>query len=249
MAVPLGAATFVCGARWNCGCPDGLLRCRSMTKVGVLASGSGTNFQALHDACASGYADAQIAVVVTNKSDSFVRTRAEAAGVPSVFVDPSQSADRASYDAQIRSALEDHGVDLVCAAGFMRLLSEEFVNAFANRILNVHPSLLPSFPGIHAIKQAWEWGVQVTGATVHVVDAKLDNGPIVVQKTVAVEPGESVESLEHRIHLAEYTAYPLALKLWASGAVHIDGRRVTITKPFEDPPWAGGLPPGLEQGD
>ena len=219
-----------------------------MTRVGILASGSGTNFQALQDACASGYAPAEFAVVLSNKPDAYVLRRAERAGVEGVFVDPKGAASREEYDRQLTAYLEKHQVDLVCGAGYLRLLSPEFVRSFENRILNVHPSLLPAFPGLHGVEQAWEWGVKVTGVTVHVIDAELDHGPIVLQRAVEVRPADTLESFEARIHLMEYVLYPKALCLWAEGRVKFDGRRVVIEGDVPDPPWAGDYPPGLRGG-
>ncbi|HVL82131.1 MAG TPA: phosphoribosylglycinamide formyltransferase [Actinomycetota bacterium] len=216
-----------------------------MLRVGVLASGSGTNFQALADACATGYADAEIGVVLSNRPGAGALERAERAGIEAVYVDPARAVDRESYDRLLLDHLTKFEIDLVCAAGYMRLLSPVFVSAFEERILNVHPSLLPAFPGLDAVKQAWEWGVTVTGVTVHVIDAELDHGPIVLQASVDIRPDETLADIERRIHLTEYVLYPKALKLWASGAVRIDGRRVAIDQEVEDPPWAGDVPPGL----
>ena len=225
--------------------PGLLVRSAPMLRVGVLASGSGTNFQALHDACAAGYADAEIAVVASNRAGAGVLARAERAGVDAVFVDPARAADRESYDRLLLDVLAKYEVDLVCGAGYLRLLSPAFVAAYEQRILNVHPSLLPAFPGLHAITEAWEWGVAVTGVTVHVIDTDLDSGPILLQQAVPVDRSATVEDLERSIHLVEYVLYPKALKLWAAGAVRIDGRRVTFDREVDDPPWAGSLPPGL----
>ncbi len=216
-----------------------------MLRVGVLASGEGTNFQALSDACAVGYAEAEIAAVLTDRSDAGVLRRAARAGVPATFVDPREAASREDYDRILLKHLEEDGVDLVCGAGFLRILSSGFVQAYEGRILNIHPSLLPAFPGLHAVRQAWEWGVKVTGVTVHVIDTELDHGPIVLQRAVDVRPDDTLETLERRIHRTEYVLYPEALRLWAAGAVRLEGRRVTLTLEPSEPPWAGGLPPGL----
>lgn len=215
------------------------------TRVGVLASGSGTNFQALHDACASGYAPAVVGVVLSNRADAGVLQRAQRAGVDAVFVDPQAACSREEYDRMLLAYLEKHDVDLVCGAGYLRLLSPVFVRAFENRILNIHPSLLPSFPGLHAIEQAWEWGAKTTGVTVHVIDVELDHGPIVCQRAVEVSASDTIESLTARIHLTEYALYPKALKLFAEERVRIDGRRVLVVQDVEDPPWSGARPPGL----
>lgn len=217
-------------------------------RVGVLASGGGTNFQALHDACVTEYAPAEIVCVLSNRRDAGVLRRAARAGVEGVFVDPADAPDREAYDRLLLSHLKRFGVDLVCNAGYMRILSEVFCDAYRRSALNVHPSLLPAFPGLRAIEQAWEWGVKVTGATVHIVTHDLDAGPIVFQRAVDVRPDETPESLEHRVHLAEYVVYPKALRFWAtSDRIRLDGRRVVVSDEPPDPPWAGRLPPSLER--
>jgi len=216
-------------------------------RVGVLASGDGTNFQALHDACVTGYADAEIVCVLTNKRSAGVLRRAAHAGVEGVFVDPKDTEGRDAYDRMLLANLKMFGVDLVCGAGFMRILGPGFVAAYHNRILNVHPSLLPAFPGLDAIEQAWNHGVKVTGATVHIIDAELDGGPIVFQRAVEVRPDDTIETLTERVHLAEYAIYPKALRFWGSlDRIKISGRTV-ITGDVPDPPWAGELPPALRR--
>lgn len=215
----------------------------------MLASGEGTNFEALYDACATGYADAEIAVVLCNRRGAKVLERADRAGVEGVFIDPKQAASREEYDRVLQTHLEMYGVDLVCGAGFMRILSAPFVESYRDRILNVHPSLLPAFPGLDAIEQAWEWGVKVTGATVHIIDTELDHGPILFQHAVEVRPDDTLATLTERVHLAEYTIYPKALRFWGSqGGVQISGRRVIVDEEVPDPPWSPGLPPALQGG-
>lgn len=216
-----------------------------MLRVGVLASGEGTNFQALYAACQLRYAPAEMAVVLSNRAEAGVLRRAERAGVDAHFVDPKQADSRERYDAMLLDHLRKYEVDLVCGAGYLRLLSPDFVHAYENRVLNVHPSLLPAFPGLHVIEQAWAWGVKVTGVTVHVIDADLDHGPIVCQRAVPISPTDTLETLERHIHLVEYALYPKALKLWAEGRVRVEGRRVVITQDVADPPWSGSRPPGL----
>jgi phosphoribosylglycinamide formyltransferase 1 len=213
-------------------------------RVGVLASGSGTNFQALQDACASGYAPAEIAVVVTNKADAGVLGRAARAGVEAAFVDPRAACSREEYDRQVRAWLDKHEVGLICGAGYLRLLSTPFVEAYAGRILNVHPSLLPAFPGLHAIDQAWSYGVKTTGVTVHFIEAALDSGPVIYQRAVPVPA--TLDELETAVHLVEYELYPMALKAFAERRIALDGRHVTIDGTVPPPPWAGRRPPGLE---
>lgn len=220
-----------------------------MLRVGILASGEGTNFQALHDACATGYAHARIVVALTNRPDAGVLRRADRAGVDAAYVDPQEASSREGYDEMLLAHLRKHDVELVCGAGFLRILSPVFVDAYANRILNVHPSLLPAFPGLDANERAWDWGVKVTGVTVHLIDAELDHGPILYQRAVDVLPTDDLASLTARLHAVEYALYPKALRYWAEcGGVRLDGRRVVIEREVPDPPWAGGPPPGLEGG-
>lgn len=217
-----------------------------MLRVGVLASGEGTNFQTLHDACVTGYAAAEIVCVLSNRREAGVLRRAAHAGIEGIFVDPADAPDRESYDRLLLANLKRFGVDLVCCAGYMRILSPVFCEAYRHQALNVHPSLLPAFSGLRPIEQAWEWGARVTGATVHVMTAELDAGPIVFQRAVDVRPDDTLESLERRIHLAEYVVYPKALRFWAeSESIRLSGRRVIVDAEPPDPPWAGGLPPSL----
>jgi phosphoribosylglycinamide formyltransferase-1 len=217
-------------------------------RFGILASGEGTNYQALQDACDAGYIPGEIAVVLSNRAEAGVLRRARQAGVEAVFVDPKGATSREEYDAQLAAYLEKHQVDMVCGAGYLRLLSAFFVRECENRILNVHPSLLPAFPGLHSVQQAFEWGAKVTGVTVHLIDAELDHGPIVVQRAVDVRPDDTLAALEARVHLVEYALYPKALRLYAEGRVKLEGRTVVITQDVDDPPWSGSLPPGLRGG-
>jgi len=215
-----------------------------MRRVAVLASGNGTNFQALQDACAGGYAPAEVACLVTNRKDARVVERANAAGVEVVAV---RHKDRSTeeVDEVILRALDARGVDAVFYAGYMRIRGAGFAKALEARVFNVHPSLLPAFPGAQPIQDAWDWGVKVSGVTVHYATEDLDMGPIILQRTVEVAPDDTVESFEARIHVAEYATYPKVLKLYAEGLLRLDGRRVVIDRDVEDPPWAGELPPGL----
>lgn len=216
-----------------------------MLRVAVLASGRGTNFQALHDACTTGYADAQIVCVATNRPKAGVLDRARDAEIETVVVPSKGVPAREVYDARLLDALEGFKADLVCGSGFMRIFSPVFIDAYRDNILNVHPSLLPAFPGTNVIEEAWNWGAKVTGATVHVMNEELDAGPIVYQRALDVSASPTLEDLERRIHLLEYTLYPKALKLFAEGRFHIEGRKFVIERDVEDPPWAGDLPPGL----
>jgi phosphoribosylglycinamide formyltransferase 1 len=194
-------------------------------RVGVLLSGSGTNLRAILDASGPDY---EVAVVVSDRADAFGLERARKAGVAAIHVDPKRSDNREAFNEALADVLREHGVELVCLAGFMRILAPNFVKAFENRILNIHPALLPAFPGGHAVRDALEWGAKVTGTTVHLVDEEVDHGPIVLQRAVSVESGDTVETLHERIKAAEHELYPQAIRLFAAGRIRVDGRRVVL---------------------
>jgi phosphoribosylglycinamide formyltransferase-1 len=195
--------------------------------VGVLVSGRGSTLQALIDAAHRGELGGEIAVVVSNVEGALGLDRARQAGIPAVFRDH-RGRKREAFDAEIVEILRAHHVDLVCLAGFMRLLSPVFVRAFPGRILNVHPALLPAFPGLDAQRQAWEHGAKVSGATVHVVDEALDAGPIVAQEAVVVRSSDTAETLAARILEAEHRLYPRAVRLLLEGRCRVEGRRVIV---------------------
>jgi phosphoribosylglycinamide formyltransferase-1 len=196
--------------------------------VGVLASGRGSNLGALIDACATPGVPARIAVVISDREHAPALDRARAAGVDAVWVNPKDFADREAFDLALVRELRARDVGLVCNAGFMRILSPAWVRAFAGRALNIHPSLLPAFPGLHAQRQALDHGVKVAGATVHFVDDTLDGGPIVLQAAVPVEPHDTEATLSARILAEEHRIYPAAVRLFAEGRLEIVGRRVRI---------------------
>lgn len=193
--------------------------------LGVLISGRGTNLQSILDAVAAGTLDAAVAVVISNRADAAGLERAHRAGVETRVLDHRAHASREDYDAALVKALGAHGVDVVCLAGFMRVLSPAFIDAFRHRILNIHPALLPAFPGTNAPYQAWEHGVKVTGATAHLVDESLDGGPIVRQEAVSVHAGDTPESLAARILEVEHRIYPAAIADVLKGGWRIEGRR------------------------
>jgi phosphoribosylglycinamide formyltransferase-1 len=195
-------------------------------RFGVLISGGGSNLQAILDACASREVAGEVAVVISNKGDAFGLERARRAGVPAVHIAPADFPDRAAYDHAVRVALDEHATDYVVMAGYMKLLGVEVLDAYPMRVLNLHPALLPSFPGAHAISDAFEFGVKVTGVTVHFANEVFDEGPIIAQRAVPIREGDSVESLEERIHVAEHELYPGVLAAVAEGRVSVDGRRV-----------------------
>jgi phosphoribosylglycinamide formyltransferase 1 len=198
-------------------------------RISVLLSGRGSNFEALADSVASGrLPNAEIALVLSNREDTPGIERARARGIESCVI-PSKGLEREAYDKQVVAALREKTVDLVCLAGFMRLLSSYFVAAFPKRILNIHPSLLPAFPGLEAQRQALEHGVKFSGCTVHFVDEHLDAGPIVLQAVVAIEDGDTAATLSDRILAEEHRIYTEAVRIVLDGRYRIDGRRVLIT--------------------
>ena len=194
-------------------------------RVGVLISGRGSNLQALLDAQEDGRLGGEIVVVLSNVPEAAGLERARRAGVPALTC-PHQGKPRQDHELEVTRLLKSHAVDLVCLAGYMRLLSDTFVDAFPGHILNVHPSLLPAFPGTHPQRQALEHGAKVSGATVHFVDRTLDGGPIVLQEAVPVEDDDTEDTLAARILAAEHRIYPRAVRLVLDGGYRIDGRRV-----------------------
>ncbi|HXY39619.1 MAG TPA: phosphoribosylglycinamide formyltransferase [Vicinamibacteria bacterium] len=196
-------------------------------RIGVLISGRGSNLQALIAAQQRGELGGEIALVFSNVATAAGLEHARRAGVPVACRDH-RGRPREEFDAEVVGLLQQHGVELVCLAGYMRLLSPLFVRAFPQRILNIHPALLPAFPGTDAQRQALEHGVKVSGATVHLVDEGLDSGPILVQEAVPVVPGDTVESLSARILETEHRLYPRAVRLMLQGRCRVEGRRVRV---------------------
>lgn len=198
-----------------------------MKRVGVLVSGRGSNLEALIDAAGAHRLGGEIAIVVSNVEAAPALERARNAGIPAVFRDH-RGRRREDFDQEIAGMLRERAVDLVCLAGYMRMLSPGFVRAFPGRVVNVHPSLLPAFPGLEAQRQAREHGVKVSGATVHLVDEGLDSGPIVLQEAVSVLDSDTPESLAARILEAEHRIYPRAVRILLGGRYRIEGRRVIV---------------------
>ncbi len=196
-----------------------------MRRLGILLSGRGSNFEAIAASIAAGRLDAEIAVVVANRPEARGLERARELGLPAVCV-PSKGVDRQEYDGLVVTVLKQHGVELVCLAGFMRLLSGHFIREFPLRILNIHPSLLPAFPGLDAQHQALEHGVKFSGCTVHFVDEHLDAGPIVKQAIVPVLDADTAETLSERILEQEHRIYTEGIRIVLSGQWRIAGRRV-----------------------
>lgn len=199
--------------------------------VGVLASGSGSNLQALLDAAAAGRLSARIAVVVCNVPGARALDRARAAGVPAVLVSHRDHASRESFEAAVEEVLLAHGVDLVVLAGFMRILTGSFVRRWWGKLVNVHPALLPAFPGTHGARQALDAGVRIAGCTVHLVDEGTDTGPILAQAAVPVLPADTEETLQARIQAQEHRLLPWIVDLFARGLVKLQGRTATLELP------------------
>jgi phosphoribosylglycinamide formyltransferase-1 len=197
----------------------------SSRRLAILISGRGSNLQAIIDAIGVGFLEATIGIVVSNRPDVLGLARARDAGVPAVCLRPRDYESSEAYERALVNLLRGHDTDLVCLAGFMRIVGPTLLDAYRGRILNIHPSLLPSFPGLEAQRQALEHGVCVSGATVHVVTSELDGGPIVLQAVVPVLPGDSVETLSARILVEEHKIYPQAIRLVLEGGWRIDGRR------------------------
>ena len=201
-------------------------------RVAVLASGRGSNLQAVIDAIEAGQVHATIVAVISNKKDAAALERARKHGLPDLFVDPKPFAgrpdSREAYDRALLEVLEKHNVELVLLAGYMKIVTAVLVNAYANRMMNIHPSLLPSFPGLEVQKKAIEWGCKLAGCTVHFVTEGVDEGPIILQAAVPILDGDTPDTLAARILLQEHRIYPRAVQLFSEGRLQVDGRRVRI---------------------
>jgi len=205
-------------------------------KIGVLASTRGTDLQAIIDEIEQGKLNAEVSVVISNKEDAYALERARKHGIDAVFIDP-KGKTREEFDREVMKILDKKGVDVIALIGYMRLLSPEFVNRYRNRIMNVHPSLLPAFAGgmdknVH--KTVLEHGVKVTGCTIHFVDEGADTGPIILQEAVKIDENETVDSLKEKVQSAEKRLYPEALRLFHEGRLRVEGRRVRILDKVED---------------
>ena len=203
-----------------------------MKNIAVLVSGRGSNLQAIMDAIDRGEINGRIVAVVSNRKDAYALERARQRNIPAIFIDHRRKA-RKDFEEEIIQALKPYSPDLIVLAGFMRILTPHFVSAYRGRIMNIHPALLPSFPGTHAQKDALEWGVKVTGCTVHFVDEVTDHGPIIIQRAVEVMENDTVETLAARILEQEHKAFPEAVKLFCEDRLVIEGRRVRILPPKE----------------
>ena len=199
-------------------------------RIGVLGSGKGSNCEAIVQACDRGLIPGRVVTVISDVAEAKILDRARQRGIPAAFVGPSKFKSKLEpeLEAQIVATLRAADVGLVALAGYMRVLKSPLLEAFAGRIMNVHPSLLPAFPGLKAWEQALNYGVRVTGCTVHFVDGGVDTGPVILQQPVPVLPGDTVESVHHRIQLAEHSVFSEAIRLFALGKLQVSGRRVRI---------------------
>jgi len=197
-------------------------------KLGILASGSGTNLQAILEACHNQAIDAEVKIVISDVPTAKALERAKKFGVPTAVHERRTYPAKQSFEQAIINDLKKYEIELVCLAGYMRIIGKDFLNAFENRIINIHPALLPSFPGLDAQKKAWEYGVKVSGCTVHFVDEMTDHGPIILQAAVPVLEEDTVETLRERILKEEHRIYPQAIQLYAEGRLTMKGRRVQI---------------------
>jgi phosphoribosylglycinamide formyltransferase-1 len=199
--------------------------------IGVLVSGSGTNLQSILDACAAGQVKARVACVISNNADAYALERARLAGVPALHLDHRAHSGREAYDEALVATLREFDVELVAMAGFMRIITTVLLDAFPMAVMNIHPALLPAFPGLHAQRQALEYGVKIAGCTVHLVDPGTDTGPIIIQASVPILDDDTEQTLSSRIQKEEHRVYPEAIKLFAEGRLNVSGRKVEILSP------------------
>ena len=199
-----------------------------MINIGVLASGRGTNLQAIIEAIKEGKIEGRISIVISDNRDAFALKRAKQNNIETEYINFKSFKNREDYDKEIMECLKEKDIDLVVLAGYMRILSPYFIRTYKNRIINIHPALLPSFPGLHAQRQAVEYGVKISGCTVHFVDEGIDSGPVILQKAVEVKDNDTEESLAERILKEEHQIYPRAIQLFCQGRLIIKGRKVFI---------------------
>ena len=199
-----------------------------MKKIAVFCSGFGSNLQAIINAIKKRKIKAEIAVVVSDRVDSYALVRAKKSGIPILYINPQDFSDRKNYEKAVVRVLRKYKIDFVILAGYIRILTEYFISKFKNRIINIHPALLPSFKGVNGIRDAIKYRVKVTGVTVHFVDEKTDNGPIILQKAVTVGPEDTEDTLAMRIHRVEHKLYPEAIQLLVEGKLKVIGRKVEV---------------------
>ncbi|MGE4293011.1 MAG: phosphoribosylglycinamide formyltransferase [Desulfovibrio sp.] len=219
--------------------------------IAVLVSGSGSNLQSIIDRIESGALDAQIKLVLSNKPDAYGLLRARNHNIPALALDHTDYPTREAFDAEMIRAIREAGAEAVICAGFMRILTTGFLNAFPGRVLNIHPALLPSFPGVHGQADAADYGVRISGCTVHFVDEKMDHGPVVIQAAVPAFPGEGGDALGDRILALEHRIYPQAVQWLAQGRLTLEGRHVQLRDaaiPLAPAPGNALVSPALEEG-
>lgn len=195
-------------------------------RLGVLASGRGSNLQSIMDAAAAGRVGARVVVLISDNRDAFALERARNAGIPALHLDPGDFNCKEEYEKAVLKALNEHNVQLVCLAGYMRIVGRLILEAFPNRIMNIHPALLPAFPGLHGQRQAFDYGVKYSGCTVHFVDEGMDTGPVIIQAVVPVYDEDTADTLAARILEQEHKIYPEAIRLYAEGRLKLSGRKV-----------------------
>jgi phosphoribosylglycinamide formyltransferase-1 len=199
-----------------------------VTKIAVLVSGRGSNLQAIIDSIENGYLKAQIAVVISDEENAYALERAGKHGIEAAFIDPKKFASKELYDEKVLNILKNHDAELILLAGYMRIVGKTLLAAYKNRMLNIHPALLPAFTGLQAQRQAFDHGVKVSGCTVHFVDETLDGGPIILQRCVEVREDDTADTLADRILEQEHKIYPQAVKLFIEKRLRIEGRKVRI---------------------
>lgn len=198
--------------------------------LGILASGSGSNLQAIMDACERGDVAARVKVVISDEVDAYALERARAKGISAIHINPKEFTVKELFEAEIVRVLQEHEVELVCLAGYMRLVGEKLLGAYPQRVLNIHPALLPAFPGLHGQNQAFDYGVRFSGCTVHFVDHGMDTGPIILQAVVPVLADDTAETLAARILEQEHMIYPQAIQFFAEGRLRVEGRKVVVVR-------------------
>jgi len=199
-----------------------------MIKIGILVSGNGTNLQAIIDAVKAGKIDGKINIVISDNPKAYALKRAAQSNIPTHIINYKEFKGREEYDKKIITILKEKEIDLIVLAGYMKIITPQLINAFKNRIINIHPALLPSFPGLHGQRKAVDYGVKISGCTVHFVDEGVDSGPIILQRAVEVKDYDSEESLSQRVLKEEHKAFPKAIQLFAQGRLTIKGRKVFI---------------------
>lgn len=216
-----------------------------MLKLGIMASGRGSNFQAIVDAIEAGRLRAEVRLLIVDVPSAYAVERAKKHGIPHLYINPKEFASKDDFFKKIAEEFSARGVELICLAGFMRIVRKPLLEAFPMRVMNIHPALLPAFPGLHGQGQAVDYGVRISGCTVHFVDEGMDTGPIIIQAAVAVDPEDTEETLSQRILAYEHKIYPEAIRLFAEGRLSVEGRKVKI-KDYNLPQGAIINPP-LEQ--